>query len=32
MHVSDSYVCGIPGRNSFKGEGGGGGGGENVKP
>ena len=28
MHVSDAYVCGISGRNSFKGrEGGGGGGG-----
>ena len=27
MHVSDAYVCGILGRNSFKGGGGGGGGG-----
>ena len=31
IHVSDAYVCGISGRNSFK-EGGGGGGGEGVKP
>ena len=27
MHVSYAYVCGISGKNSFKGEGGGGGGG-----
>ena len=26
MHVIDAYVCGISGRNSFKGGGGGGGG------
>ena len=34
MHVSDTYVHGISGRNSFNGGGGGGGegGGENVKP
>ena len=32
MHVSDVYVCGISGRNSFKGGGGGGGGGECETP
>ena len=30
MHVSYAYVCGISGRNSFRGGGGGGGGGGGV--